>query len=275
MNIFNKIKSWFALSEQNKETDKTPIAETGLHLTDNTINAIVGALQQLSFVGKDIVGLKIFVLPKSQTDELAYNNLLPTEEFKTELQRKLDNKWVKLSDNWTFSFEIVTNLPEESSKINEVLAIQLLNRRSIKHKEATIIALAGKTWKKNYDLKPNEVVYNIGRGKKPVLESGRIQENQIAFIDPDEQALDEKTNDINLHISRFHGSIQYDLVQMKYCLHLAKMIFQSGHDTKILRSINGKENKIDINNEQISYPLEDGDQIVFNKKAILEFRLKA
>lgn len=275
MKFFKIIKSLFSFSnEESKSVSQEP-AETGLHLRDEkTIDAIVKSLQQLGLVGKGIIGIKLFVLPKNQVDELAYNNLLQTDGFKTELQRQLDNKFVLLSDNWSFAWEIIDIFPQDCTIINDVLAIRLLDKGSVKHKEATITTLIGKTWESTCDLKPTEDIINIGRGKSPELASGRIQVNQIAFIDPDEEELDTKTKDINLHVSRFHCYIKYDLTEMKYSLHLAKLIFQSGHDTKILRGSGNKEQKIDVNNDRIAYPLESGDQIQFNKKAILEFQFK-
>ena len=258
-----------------KRNTPNQTAETGLHLKADTIEAILKSHEQLRGIGKNLIGLRLFVLPKNQVEELAYERLLLENSFKVELQRALDNQFVQLADNWTFSYEIVSSFPENSAKINEVLAIQLLDKGSVKHKEATLTTLVGKTWKKSYDLQPKAGALNIGRGKNPVLESGRIHTNQVAFIDPTEETLDAKIEEISRHVSRFHAAIKYDANQMKYCLYLAKGVFTNGHNTKILRGESHDEQKIDVNNDQIAYILEDNDQIQFNRKAVLEFRLKA
>lgn len=266
MNFFKKIFG-------SKAQDSQP-AETGLHLKADIIETILKSHEQFRLVGKNLRGLKLFVIPQTGSEGLAYHHLFSDNGFKIELQRQLENSYVQLSDDWSFIPEIVEAFPEDCTPLNQVVAIMLLDKGSVKHKEAILTVLAGKTWKKSYDLKPNNDVINIGRGKSPVTDSGRIQANQMAFIDPEEEKLDDKIKDINLHVSRFHCYIKYDLSQMKYCLYLAKDIFQSGHITKILRGSGNNEQKIDINNDRMAYPLEHDDQIQFNKKAVLEFKLK-
>ena len=277
MKLLKKIKSLFALNDENIQSpdvaDKP--AETGLHLQNDTISEIIKGFRQIRLVGKDIKGFKLWVSPKTDIDHLAYEHVLKSEDFKIELQRILDNNFIQLSENWLFEWAIQESLPEECTQLNSVLAISIMDRRNLKHKEATLKALAGKTWKEKYELKPEAKIIHIGRGKRPTLDSGTFQTNEIAFIDPAEKKLDDKTKEINLHVGRSHCYIKYDMNDMKYCLYLADSILNTNYDTKILRGAGNQVSKIDVNNERNPYPLEDGDQIQFNKKAVLEFKFKS
>ncbi len=255
-----------------KSVDKTNSSvQTGLHFREKLIEDITETLKKISIVSDDIVGLKLFVLPLEPANKIAYENQLREKSFKEHLQRRFDDIFLKLSDDWKFSHELCNEFPNDSDKINEELAIKIVRKSNQNDKKATLKVLSGKTWKLTYTLQPNKAIYSIGRGKTPKLDSGMIHNNDIAFIDPNENSQLDSTNEqINLHVSRFHCSIEYDSTKKTYSLKLAKGLFQKGHVTRILRD----SETVEVNNDSLSYPLKSGDQIQFNKKAILEFKLK-
>ena len=256
-----------------KENDPT---ETGLHLKNAIIGSIVAQLRQLALLTHAIKGITLYITaPETSADELAHRAVLNAPSFKSDLQRHLTDHFLELPPNWNFNVETKTADFEHYIALSALLRMQIQTTQLAQVQHAFIQALVGKLWQDTYELRPDSTLkYAIGRGKTPQLASGRIHKNDIAFIADDEQNFDPTTCEANNFVSRYHGFVVYDAVQKQFAFKLAAGVSQAGHHTRILRTNGHQEESITVNNDTILYYLQHGDQLQFNRKAMVEFLIK-
>ncbi len=253
-----------------KQNDPT---ETGLHLKNAIIGSIVTQLKQLALLQHAIKGITLYITaPQSSADELAHWTVLNTPSFKSDLQRHLADYFLDLPSNWNLYIEAKTTDFEHYIALSSALRMQIQTTQLAQVQYGQIQALVGKLWQDTYELRPDSTLkYAIGRGKTPQLASGRIHKNDIAFIADDEQCFDPTTCEVNNFVSRYHGFVVYDAAQKQFAFKLAAGVSQAGHHTRILRTNGQQEEIITVNNDTILYYLQHGDQLQFNRKAVVEF----
>ena len=105
--------------------------------------------------------------------------------------------------------------------------------------------------------------YNIGVGRNPRLDNGLLRTNEIAIDDnPQSPAFEQ-----NKYVSRSHARITYEENHFKLYVERGGTR-AAGKTTLIVR--NGKE--MLLNHAGVGWSLQNGDQIVLNRKVILLFR---
>ena len=136
------------------------------------------------------------------------------------LERKLLNHFIHLEPAWFFDYEVVKEqLPEGIiSQGNFGLKIVRAHERVVEHyTKARLQVLVGQAEQLEYELDPKaQLKYYIGRTKSPQLSSGKIQMNDIVFLGKDDTGFNEVIGQANLHVSRNHAYIEYDLKTGKY-----------------------------------------------------------
>lgn len=258
-------------------TKENAPTETGLHLKNAIIGSIVAQLKQLALLTHSIKGITLYITAsESSADELVHRAVLNAPSFKSDLQRHLADNFLELPAKWNFNIETKTSDFEHYIALSPVLRMQLETTKPISGQHGFVQALVGKLWQDAYEIRPdNTLKYAIGRGKTPQLASGRIHKNDIAFIADDEEGFDPTTCEVNNFVSRYHGFMVYDSAQKQFAFKLAAGVSQAGHHTRILRTNGLQEESITVNNDTILYYLQHGDQLQFNRKAMVEFLIKS
>lgn len=257
-------------------TKENAPTETGLHLKNAIIGSIVAQLKQLALLTHSIKGITLYITTaESSADGLAHLAVLNVPSFKSDLQRHLADHFLELPAKWNFIIEVKTTDFEQYIALSPILRMQLETTKPANVQHGFVQALVGKLWQEIYELRPDSTLkYAIGRGKTPQLASGRIHKNDIAFLANDEEGFDPITCEANNYVSRYHGFIVYDATQKQFAFKLVAGVAQAGHHTRILRTNGLQEESITVNNDTILYYLQHGDQLQFNRKAMVEFLIK-
>jgi hypothetical protein len=262
----------FDFFKTNKD-DTQP--QTGLHLQNELIEAIVMALQPFKLLKHDIVGLKIHLVPDSQKQ--VYDTLLGGADFKTNLQRNLESNDFDLPNSFSFGYQWCNLLPENCPSLGANKVLEIVRRSDSNQQQptqtATITVLRGQLAQNQYQLQPDETRYNIGRSQNPMLDTGRLHSNQIVAIAADEAGFDPIKGKPNLLVSRAHAYILYDGFRHQYCLYAYAGGLNIGQNSsKIFR---GVDETIRLLIENHPYPLANNDQIELGGREgiLLKFNL--
>jgi hypothetical protein len=245
-------------------------------------DAIIGfIIQSLSpFVDEksvSLAGLRFYVRCDSPEQEEAARIALLFDKpgrFKAEyLERKLLNHFIQLEPNWFFEAELVKDaLPEGCQQYGAfgLKVIRAGERVTDRFAKARLEILAGQAEQFDYLLDPRiQLKFTIGRSKTPRLSSGKIQVNDIAFLDKGEAGFHEMAGSANLHVSRNHAYITYDPTKNQYFLYPDKGgLPDNGNKIKIHTA----DDKVKwLNIYGIAHALCDGDQIELGGEAVLRF----
>jgi hypothetical protein len=225
-----------------------------------------------------IAGLQFYILcENNEEEELAKVALYagtPDKFKQEELHRKLTDNFIHLPDNWFFEFNIVRDKLPECRFKKDFFALEIVDlmQKGSNFPTARLLPLEGQTSESEYLLNPNQKQkYFIGRGKNPILESGRTHTNDIVFLDKDDAEFDETKGASNLFISRNHAFIAYNPYQRKYFLYVDKGgLPSSGNKTKILKAGEG-DRIVRVDILGAAHELSDGDQIELGGEAKLLF----
>ncbi|WP_234736769.1 FHA domain-containing protein [Tellurirhabdus bombi] len=225
-----------------------------------------------------INGLKFYALcPTREEEEIVKVALFdghPTKSIKDELNLKFKDNYLFLPPDWTFDYQIVTGkLPEGGfQRGNFSLVILTKATQTGDHPKARLQTLIGQTVEPEYELNPEKKEsYCIGRSNERKSDSGRIQTNDIIFLDRSDSGFDETKGEVNLYVSRNHATIKYNPARRKYLLYADKGgLPSSDNKTKILRTDDRIE-RVDILG--MGYELADGDQIELGGEAKLLFSI--
>ena len=192
------------------------------------------------------------------------------------LERKLQNHFIQLADNWIFSYELVTGKMPECIFAKEDLGLDVfINQHTGHHKvKATLQVLTGQTASAEYVLDSSEnKEYCIGRGYQPQLASGKLHTNDIVFLNREDPDFDELKGQPNVYVSRDHAIIAFNPSFNRFMLYADKGgLPESGNKTKIFKA-NNKVERVDI--AEIGHELKNGDQIELGGGAKLLFREEA
>ena len=250
--------------------------ETGLHLQNELIEAIIVALQPYKLLTHNIIGLKLHLVSDSQKQ--VYDTLLTAADFKTNLQRNLDSNYLKLPANFSFGYQWCTVLPTDYALLDATKALEIVKRGDNEiqpSQKATITVLRGQLTQNQYELQPDNTRHNIGRSQNPMLDTGRLHTNQIVAIAADETGFDASPNKgkSNLLVSRAHAYILYDSFKYQFCLYAYAGGLNIGQNsTKIHR---GVDEVVRLLLENHPYSLANGDQIELGGRegVLLKFTL--
>lgn len=241
-----------------------------VHLKQLSIDTILQSMQTWYF-GKDTVAfLKFHVkFNKEQNESKAVLSALSHSDFIDDLKVRLSNNGIKYLDNLSATVTFSSPDFESFTKITQWLSIEVLTpKQANKPIKAFIHAIHGILWSEKIELLPRKKAYNIGRCKNPELPSGHTITNDIAFVGMEEVENDPKF-EINRYISRSIARIYYNENENTFKLMRSNLMDNSKHVIKIIREVNNGMQEIDVNNVKIEYPLQNEDQIVFNRKVSL------
>lgn len=209
-----------------------------------------------------IKGIRLYVLAKSKEEENLVRIALYAEKsgaFKEEeLERKLSDHYINPDADWYFEFKLLTDQIPDCLYRNETMGLDIIKESVVKtnFSKAIITILSGQAEKEEYLLDPAvKPKYKIGRGKNPVLTSGMMHTNDIAFIAKEETGFDETKGTANLTVSRFHASIIFKPELNKF--YIAAEAGGVASKTKLF-SENGKMIRLEV--PGALHELADNDQ---------------
>lgn len=287
-NMLNKLKKGFGISYDEPVTaapessiEKEPVSF--MPVTPVKREAIIAFIVQAlkPYVDErtvSVAGLRLYILCNSNEQEETAHVALCADKpgmFQASyLERKLLNHFIQLESNWFFEYEIVKEqLPDQCIRQgNFGLKVMRAHERVVEHyTKACIQVLVGQTAQHEYVLDPKtQLKYYIGRSKSPQLSSGKIQLNDIVFVGKDEPGFDEVAGRANLHVSRNHAYIEYDLKTGRYFLYPDKGgLPDNGNKIKVHTA----DDKIKfLNIYGVAHALHEGDQVELGGEAVLRFK---
>jgi hypothetical protein len=225
-----------------------------------------------------VAGLRLFIVCNdAQQEEAALVALCADKPgmFKSSyLERKLINHFIQLEPNWFFEYELVKEeLPANCLKQGGFgLKVMRAHERVLEHYTIGCLEiLVGQTDKREYVLDPKQQLkFYIGRNKSPQLSSGKIQLNDIVFIGKDEPGFDEQAGRANLHVSRNHAYIEYDMKTGQFFIFPDKGgLPENGNKIKV-HTVDDKIKWLNIYG--VAHALREGDQVELGGEAVLRFK---
>jgi len=263
-------------SEPDSTIHKTFFPETKgrrEHITRFIINSLMPYVDE---PGVSIHGIKIYIRCSNNAEREQAKIALYADKpgyYRAEkLERKLQNNFIQLSPGWTFHYELVSgDMPSCIFKQGDFGMDVLINQqRSHQRLLAKLQVLTGQTALPDYVLDSSaNKKYCIGRGFQPQLASGKIHNNDIVFLNKDDDGFDEQKGRTNAYISRDHAMIAFNPAFNKFLLYADKGgLPESGNKTKIFKANNQVE-RVDI--AGIGHELSHGDQIELGAGAKLLF----
>ena len=290
MPFIDTIKSLFGLGKPPAETlpipagvDKktAPASSAGMPSTPRQREALYGFIvETLAAYSSETeglpTGLKLWVLCDNAAEEDRMAVALFAGQpgyFQQELSRHLADHYIKLTPDWTFSWEFVRDeFPADCTYQQANLGIEVLRPTTENPLLVRIRALTGQTAQATYLLDPAvQTEFRVGRGQMVQTASGRVRTNDIAFLDAGESGFDQEKGEPNLSVSRQHATIRYEVAKRRYCLMAdAGGIPANGNKTKILRT-NDTTERADL--PGVGYVLNPGDQIELGGEAKLVLEL--
>lgn len=288
-NIINKLKKGFGISYEQPvaDTTETPVekeATSFIPVTTIKRDAIIAfVVQSLKpYVDErtvSVAGLRLYIVCNNIEQEEAAQVALCADKpgmFQSlYLERKLLNHFIQLEPSWFFDYEIVKEqLPEGIiGQGNFGLKVVRAHERVVEHyTKARLQVLVGQAEQLEYDLDPKtQLKYYIGRTKSPQLSSGKIQMNDIVFLGKDDAGFNNMIGQANLHVSRNHAYIEYDLKTGKYFLFPDKGgLPDNGNKLKVHTA----DDKVKwLNIYGVAHALQEGDQVELGGEAVLRFKL--
>ncbi|WP_336518320.1 hypothetical protein [Pollutibacter soli] len=190
------------------------------------------------------------------------------------LERKLQNHFIPLDHVWLYEYAAVKDDFPENIFIENDFGLEVLHRGQVgtgPYLTAKLTILRGLAEKKVYQLNPAEQLrFNIGRSKNPKLPSGKIQHNDIAFLEKSEIAAENEQGRYNQHISRNHAYIRFNPQSNKYMLYPDNGgLPENGNKVKIHSGDNIKWLSI----ANVGHELHNGDQIELGGEALIQFNV--
>ncbi|MFT3934528.1 MAG: FHA domain-containing protein [Chitinophagaceae bacterium] len=287
-NIIEKIKKGFGIPpEERQEEQAAPAAQkeqasfipSTRALRESIIGFITQSLQPyVDEKALSIGGLDFYIVCQNRQQEEAARVALYADKpgmFKTEhLERTLANHFIQTDPAWFFEWHIIKDqLPENCLQQNSFgLRISGAAEPVTAHYEkARIEILKGQAEQQEYTLDPQQQLkFYIGRSRMPQLATGKIQQNDIAFLNHDEPGFNEQTGGPNGRISRNHAYIVYDARTGSYLLFPDKGgLPDNGNKLKVHTSADQVKW---LNIYGVSHCLCDGDQVELGGTAVLRFR---
>ena len=228
----------------------------------------------------DIVGLRLYALGTTNEEaellSVALYQNKPDEFKNKELALELANHYIRLPKNWAFTAEIVSDELPVCRFRQGTLGLDLVRTMQEVggHRLATLVILEGQATQEQFTLDPDQkLTYLIGRGKKPVLKSGRIRTNDIAFLIDEDAGFDPVKGVANASVSRNHAKITYDVARQKFLLYAEEGgLPMSDNKTKILKT---DDSIIRVYILGMGYELADGDQIELGGEVKMLIELKS
>lgn len=284
-NILNKLKKGFGISQEVPSTQDTGTSEepvSFIPVTPVKREAIIAFIVQSlkPYVDEktvSVAGLKLFIVCNDTDQEEAARVALCEDKpgmFRSSyLERKLLNHFIQLEPNWFFEYELVKELPANIlTQGNFGLKVMRAHERVMENYTIGCLqVLVGQTEKQEYILDPKQQLkFYIGRSKKPQLSSGKIQLNDIVFLAKDEPGFDETAGRANLHVSRNHAYIEYDLKTGQYFIFPDKGgLPDNGNKIKV-HTVDDKIKWLNIYG--VAHALQEGDQVELGGEAVLRFK---
>jgi hypothetical protein len=187
--------------------------------------------------------------------------------FRQQLERKLLDHFILLDPDWFFEPHVVQQeaLPVNCIRKNN-FGLQVLRtgeQTGLQCSPALVQVLAGQAEHNEFTLDPTQQEkFYIGRTSNPQLGSGKVQHNDIVFLDSPGSS-----------VSRNHAYIVYDHHTNTYSLYPDKGgLPENGNKLKI----HTHDDKVKwLNIYGVSHTLHDGDQVELGGAAVLRFRVIA
>lgn len=282
-NLLNKLKKGMGIPTETVEqtTNEEPVSF--IPVTPVKREAIIAFIVQAMKPYVDertvsVAGLHLYIVCNSAEQEEAAQVALCADKpgmFRSSyLERKLLNHFIQLEPNWFFEYELVKEeLPANCLKQgNFGLKVVRAHERVMEHYTiGSLEVLVGQTDKKEYVLDPKQQLkFYIGRTKSPQLSTGKIQMNDIVFLGKDEAGYDEKAGQANLHVSRNHAYIEYDLKTGQYFIFPDKGGLPDNGNKLKIHTVDDKVKWLNIYG--VAHALKEGDQIELGGEAVLRFK---
>lgn len=287
-NIFNRFKKDFSAAAETA-VSKPPATATGepmsfMPATPALREAITGFIIQcmqpyVDEKGLAVAGLHFYMICTTAEQEAAAGVALYTDRpgmFKKEqLERKLLNHFIQLDNDWYFECNFVKEdqIPAQCIRRGNFGLRVVRPGEKIQHhySKAQIEILAGQADQQVYELDPKQQAkFYVGRTSTPQLPSGKIQQNDIAFLGQEAPGYNELTGSPNGRVSRNHAYIVYDSKTGYWLLYPDKGgLPESGNKLKV----HTKDDKVKwLNIYGVSHRLCNGDQVELGGSAVFRFR---
>lgn len=278
-NFINRLKKGFGITQS---ADTNDVTTSFIPITPVKRDAIISFIVQSlkPYVDErtvSVAGLRLYIICDSAEQQEAAQVALCADKpgmFQSScLERKLINHFIQLEPNWFFEYELVNELPEDCIRQGNfgLRVLRAHERVTDNYVVGCIEVLVGQTEQREYVLDPRQQLkYYIGRGKSPQLSSGKIQLNDIVFLAKGEPGFDEERGRANLHVSRNHAYIEYDLKTGQFFIFPDKGgLPENGNKIKIHTA----DDKIKwLNIYGVAHALHEGDQVELGGEAVLRFR---
>lgn len=219
--------------------------------------------------GSNIRGLYLYITCPPEDKHLYEAAVYADEEnrFKEEeVQKIADDFAIDLPKAWTLQISFVEAAPPEAIKAqNADVALFISTKKKPKiHAASTayIKVLNGEAEKPVYTITSTGGKINIGREKKAQTAEGFYRENQIAFPAA-------SSHESNRSVSREHAHIEWDTEAGAFYIFADEGGIPPNNKMKV-RMEGGIPVKLQTT--QIGHRLQEGDQIILGKSAVLEFR---
>jgi hypothetical protein len=282
-NILNKLKKGLGIGDEAPVTETTEENNSFIPVTPVKRDAIIAFIVQSMKPYVDektvsVAGLKLYIVcdnaGQEETAQVALCADKPGMFQSAYLERKLLNHFIQLEANWFFDYELVTELPEGTIREgNYGLKVVRAHERVVEHHtKARLQVLVGQADQLEYVLDPKaQLKFYIGRSKSPQLSSGKIQMNDIVFLGKDDVGYNEVIGQANLHVSRNHAYIEYDLKTGRYLLFPDKGGLPDNGNKLKVHTVDDKTKF--LNMYGVAHALQEGDQVELGGEAVLRFRL--
>lgn len=249
------------------KTAQSPVSNI-VELNELSIQAIINSMSAIQYSDVRLSEIQIHVRnDKQDPTSVAVQNLFDSQKFMENLKYKLTGAGIRYMDDLKVKVNYSSAEVDRFTRLAPDLSIQTLTfEETRKLQKLVITALSGILWEKQIELSPRKKPYFIGRCKMPELDkTGKII-NDIAFVGPEED--DDPRYEVNRFVSRSIAKIIYNEKTGCFELMRSNLINNKQHVIKIVRIADGVQ-QISVNNTEVSYPLQDDDQIVFNDRVAL------
>ena len=258
------------VKQEKKQTEKKTKNDISniVELNEQSIQAIINSLSAIKYSNVRLSEIRLHLrYDKQDPTSIAAESLYNSEKFLDNLKYKLTDAGIKYMDDIKVKLIYSSSEQERYIQISSDLSLQALTFEDTKKMQKLIVtALSGILWEDEVELVPRAKPYYIGRCKMPELDKSIKIKNDIAFVGPEEK--DEPQYEINRLVSRSIASIIYNDKTGNFELMRSSLMNNRQHIIKIVR-VAGSVQQISVNNTEVSYPLQDDDQIVFNDKIAL------
>ncbi|MFT3904618.1 MAG: hypothetical protein QM727_15710 [Niabella sp.] len=253
--------------------ETTPRTENVEELKEISIGAITQSVKMLAHGNTVVSGLRFHTIyAPAAVEAVGFSSLVKDEDFIKQIKRNFKSIGVKYRDD--LAVEIVYESKQLSAltPITSLTAVEVITPNTPQTAQrAQLRATEGITWEDAYILEPVHKQYFIGRCKSPKIENGPKIHNDIAFVGIEEK--NEPQYEINNYVSRSHAYIVYDAALGVYKLFRSRFLNNPSHKLKIYNPGVDSFQEINLNQSLVPHVLKDGDNICFNDKVVLEFKL--